>query len=449
MNQQQFLDRLFQRAKEAGFAACEAAVAAAESFSAEVFKGEIIQYDVADSFGLTFRGLLGEKMGIASTQVLDDDAIDQLVEGAYANASLIEMEDRAFLWPGSDHYETVVTSDPALEDVTAKQKLEMARELERLTLAADPRIEQVEGCTIVTERSELRLVNTLGLDVQQVRAGIGGYVAPVARDGEKVNTGFGFFFTIHPDEIDLAAVAREAAQRALDGLDARPIPTAEMPVVFDPDAARSMLGAFSGIFSAENAQKGYSLLKGREGEVIAAECVTLRDDPHMPDSIASSPFDGEGVATTPKNIIDGGRLTTLMHNLRTAHRQGVETTGNAAPGGVSVAPTNFYIVPSDQPQEALFARCGNGLLVTDVSGLHAGANPISGDFSLLAEGFRIVNGQKGDAVKQITVAGNFYRLLQDIEAVGSDLMFGLPSAARLGSPSILVRSLSVAGEAKQ
>ena len=222
-----------------------------------------------------------------------------------------------------------------------------------------------------------------------------------------------------------------------------------MAVLMAPGAARDMLQTFEGVFSAESAQKGISQLKGREGERIAAECVTLMDDPFLSDSLASRPFDGEGVAAKAKAVVENGVLTTLLHNLKTAHKQGVASTGNAArsyASTVGVAPSNFYFKPGAQTQEALLERMGEGLMLTDVTGLHAGANPISGDFSLSAKGFRVRGGRKAEAVNQITVAGNFYRLLESVVAVGSDLEFGFPGGSRFGSPSLLVSELAVAGK---
>lgn len=449
MDRKQFIDSLFARAKEAGFEACEVYYSTADSFNTDVFKGEIIKYSVAESLGLGFRGLYNGKMGYASTQILDADAIDLLVDGAKDNAQLIETEDKQFLYPGDESYADVNAYNPALTGITAAEKIEMARKLEQLTIAQDPRIEQVEASAVMSEEGEVCIVNTLGLNVTAKANMIGGYVAPVAKDGDKVNSGMAFFFTMDPKSIDLEKVAREAAENALSGLDAAPIESGTLPVVLSPDAATDMLQTFSDVFSAEAAQKGLSLLSGREGESIAAECVTILDNPHLAGSAASTPFDGEGVATKVKKIVDGGKLTTLLHNLKTAHKQGVETTANAARGyssPVTVAPSNFYFEPSDLSFDDMLAKLGDGLLITEVAGLHAGANPISGDFSLSAKGFRVVGGKRAEAVNQITVAGNFYQLLKDVTAVGGDLKFGIPSSSQFGSPSLLISGLAIAGK---
>ena len=430
MDRNEFINRLFETARrKAGNApdfACEACYGNSESFEVQVKDGEIYQYNVSEGGGLGFRALVNGRMGYASTQILDEDAIDMLVDGALENAAVVESEDRQFLFGGSERYPELKLYEPRLDEIDAAQKIEMAKRLERLTLAQDKRIAQVEDCALFSEKSESAIVNTLGLNVSTTGNLLGGYVSAVARDGEKVNTGFKLFFTMNPDEIDLEKVARLAAQEALSGLEAAQAPSGSYRTLLRSDVAGSLLATFSGMFSADNAQRGLSRLKGREGEVVAASCVTLM-----------------------KAVIRDGVLTTLLHNLKTAHKQGVTTTANASRPGyaspVGVAPTNFYFMPTDADFDAMLEKLGDGLLITDLQGMHAGANPITGDFSLAAKGFRVKDGKLAGAVNQITVAGNIYDLLMGIEAVGGDLEFHAPGGSCFGSPSLLVKTLSVAG----
>jgi len=453
MDRREFIDRLFERARErAGDApdfACEACFGSGESFEVQVKNGEIYQYNVSEDGGLGFRALVNGKMGYASTQILDEDAIDMLVDGALENAALVESEDKQFLFAGSESYPELKLYEPRLDAIDAAQKIDMAKRLERLTLEQDGRIAQVEDCALFSEKAESAIVNTLGLDVYTKGNLLGGYVSAVARDGEKVNTGFKQFFTMDPDGIDLEKVAKAAAEEALSGLEAKQALSGAYRALLRNDVAGTMLSTFSGVFSADNAQRGLSRLKGREGEAVAAQCVTLMDDPHRPGSASSVPFDGEGVATAPKAVIKEGKLTTLLHNLKTAHKQGVATTANASRPGyaasVGVAPSNFYFEPTDADFDEMLRKLGDGLLITELQGLHAGANPITGDFSLAAKGFTVKNGKRADPVNQITVAGNFYELLMGIEAVGGDLEFHAPGTSCFGSPSLLITALSVAG----
>lgn len=449
MERQKFIEALFARAKEAGFEACEVYYSAASSFEAGVLKGEVINYNVSDSMGLGFRGMIGGKMGYSSTQILDEEAVDLLVDSAKTNAELIENEDKQFIYPGDAEYADVDGYNPAQDGVSAAEKIEMARELERKTLAIDARVQQIADSSVVSESMETSIVNTLGLNVSRRANVMGAMIETVARDGEKVSAGWAYRFSSDPKKVSLDEVAAEAVETAVDGLDAASTQSGMTRILLNPSAAGAFLSTFSGIFTAEAAQKGMSLLKGREGETVAAECVTLMDDPLRADSFASTPFDGEGVATKVKKVIENGRLTTLLHNLKTAHKQGVASTGNAARGyasTVGVAPSNFYFQPGNASFAQMMEKLGDGLVITDVTGLHAGANPISGDFSLSAKGYRVRGGQRAEAVNQITVAGNFYQMLKDVEAVGSDLRFGFPSSSCFGSPSLLISGLSVAGK---
>ena len=450
MDRKQFIDTLLARAKQEGFGDCEVYYSAESSFETSVFKGEILNYSVADSMGLSFRALIDGKMGYASTQVLDEDAIELLIDGARTNAGLIESEDAQFIFAGSESYAKVDACNPALEEITAAQKIEMAKALEQAALAADERVEQVQAADIVSAFEQRAIVNSKGLNVSHTSNLIGGYVGPVAKEGDRVNTAFEMFFTADASKIDLRACAEKAVREAVAGLQAESVDSGEYRVCLRNDAASSLLATFSGIFSADNAQKGLSLLKGREGEVIAADCVTIVDDPHMAGQASSTPFDAEGVATYRKNVVDGGKLTTLLHNLKTANKQGVKTTANAARASyaspVDVAPTNFYFQPGEGSLDDVLAALGDGVLIISLQGLHAGANAISGDFSLGAKGYLVEGGKIVRAVDQITVAGNFYELLKGIERVGGDLRMGAPGGSCFGSPSLIVSKLSIAGK---
>lgn len=172
--------------------------------------------------------------------------------------------------------------------------------------------------------------------------------------------------------------------------------------------------------------------------------MTIVDDPLMKGGLATSAFDGEGSASRTKKVVDSGKLTTLLHDRKTARKQGVASTGNAARvgGRIMVAPTNLYIAAGEKSLTELMADVGNGVVITELAGLHAGANPSSGDFSLLSKGYTIENGKRGRAVEQITVAGNFYQLLKSICAVGSDLTF---EGSSIGSPSVDAGTLKISG----
>ena len=321
--------------------------------------------------------------------------------------------------------------------------------MEAAALRADPRITTVGYCMLQYGDGSVRIRKSRGLDLSERSNGLFAYLEPVAEADGKREEGHAYRITHDPDGLEPEAMAREAAENALTKLGAAPVRSGSYIYCWQRGGSRHAFG-ISGIFSADAAQKGLSLLKGRVGETIAAPCVTLMDDPHLRDGFASAGFDAEGVPTRTKAVIDGGVLGTLLHNLKTAAKDGVASTGNAAKGSfkspVGVSPFNFYLKPGDTPPDTLMRRMGRGLVITEVVGLHSGADEVSGDFSLMGKGFVVEEGRRGRPVDQITIAGNFFTMLKAVEAVGSDLRFGLPGTGCVGSPSLWIRELSVAGK---
>lgn len=448
MEKNVFIKTLLQAALDAGIEAAEVYASSRDSFRAMSHNGEVDNYSVASRSGLSLRGLYKGKMGYAATEADDEEAIAQLVTGVIESAELVEDEDVQEIYPGDEKYPEIDNYAPALDQVSEKDKLRLLLDMEDKALhCGDDRIKQVNYNMVTTNSAASRIVNTYGLDLSQRDNMIVGYVSVVAKEGDRVSTGSGFGFGRDFKALDADKMAKDAVEEAIFYLNAAPVPSGSYRVIIDRRCMPDLLSTFASVFSADQAQKGMSLLAGKEGEKIAADCVTLMDDPHMPGGLASSPFDAEGVATKVKAVIENGTLTTLLHNLKTARKAGVKSTGNASKSGyaapVGVSPSNFYFKPGTKSLAELMQDMGDGLVITEVSGLHAGANPVSGDFSLLAKGYTVEKGQKGRAVEQITVAGNFYALLKNIRAFGSDLEFvGSP----VGSPSVDVGEMNIAGK---
>ena len=436
-----FVDRVLDAAKAAGIDPAEVSVSAKEAFSTRVRKGAMEDYQVSDRVGLSLRGRVNGRIGTASTQALDEESIGMLVRGVIDSAELIETDEQDEILPPDAHYGEVVNCRPELEGVSAEEKIALAMEIDRQVASVDPRVEPQH--TVVASGSEtFSLRNTLGLDLSHESNMVYAYAGALARDGERAATGMKLLWGYDMKAVDAGIIAREATGEALDKLHAGRMKSGSYPVVIRSGAMADLLSTFCGVFSADNAQKGLSLLAGREGEAVASPLVTLVDDPLMPWGLGSCPFDREGAATYKKNVIENGVLTTLLHNRKTAKKAGVRTTGNAAGSG-RVAPSNLFIAPGTATEEELLGHMGDGLYLTDVTGLHAGANAVSVDFSLLSCGFEVKDGKKVRAVEQFTVAGNFYQLLADVLEVGDNLLF---DGSPIGSPSVRVKALSVAGE---
>ncbi len=447
MTIEQFIQALLDEAKKQGIEAAEIYLSSGDSFRAMCVKGEIANYTVHATRGLSLRGLYNGKMGYAATEAFDEEAVAQLVQAVKESAELTEDDDVQEIYQGDKEYPQIDNYNASLDEVPEQKKLQLIQDIEKKALAMDGRITALNYNMISTSSGATRIVNSYGLNLSARDNMAVCYVSATAKEGERVSTGSGFKVTRNFDDLNADEIDKEAVDEALFMLHAAPVPSGTYRAIIDAKCMPDLLGVFAGVFSAESAQKGLSLLAGKEGEMIASEIVTLMDDPLLPGGLASQPFDAEGVATFTKAVIENGRLTTLLHNLKTARKAGVKTTGNAAKAGyagaVNVSPSNFYLKPGKKTQAELLADMGDGLVITEVSGLHAGANPISGDFSLIAQGYTVKDGKKDQPVEQITVAGNFYQLLKNIRAVGSDLTFpGSP----IGSPSVDVGEIAVAGK---
>ena len=439
-----FMDALLEAARKSGMEAAEIYYQDVDDFSAKARDGKIDSYEVSSTCSLSLRGSVGGKTGYASTEVFDEAAIAYMIEAVRESAELNEAEEQDEIYAGDESYPTLEEEEDDLAGFTAEEKLALGLKMEEAALAADPRVKQTEGAQISTSTGHVILRNTYGLNLNSTKKLFVAYTLPIARDGENTATGFKLAWGRKLRELDPVRLGQEAAANTVAQLHAEPVASGEYRIVFRYDAMQSLLQVFSGVFSAENAQQKMSLLAGREGEEIASPLITIMDDPLMKGGLASSVFDGEGSATRTKAVVEKGVLKTLLHNRRTAAKQGVQTTGNARrAGGMHVAPTNFYLVPGEKNLQQLLEDMGSGLMITDVSGLHAGANPISGDFSLLSKGFVIRDGKIAEPVERITVAGNFYQMLKNIRAVGSDLEF---PGSSVGSPSVDAGVMPVSGK---
>jgi len=440
-----FKDKLFAQAKAAGFEEYELYFQNSASTTVSVFNQEVSEFTNSASAGVSFRGKHGGKMGYASSERIDDQVIDFLVAAARDNAAIIETEEHEELYPGSDAYPAVKTYNPTINDVPSEDKIKLALRVEAAAKQTDARVMAVPNCAVANAESAVFIANSKGLSASKNANAMYSYANCQAGDGNAVKMAMKIFFGSGFDDFDPEKLGQTAANNAVAKLGAASVASGKYNVIIDAEAAGSLLTVnFSG-FSAESAQKGFSLLKGKLNEQIANPAVTIVDDPLIDWAYGSQPFDSEGVAAFKKVVVDAGVFKTFLHNTKTARQDGVAPTGNGMKADfkspVNIGATNFFIQPTDKTPEELMAQLGDGILITDFAGIHAGANPTSGEFSLQAQGFVVEGGKKGRAVEQITVSGNFYQLLKSVTAVANDLNF----RSNIASPSILVEGLDVAG----
>lgn len=421
-------------------------VSNSNNFRVQVFQKEVDNYSLSQIMGISFRGIYQGKMGYAYTEIADEESIKFLIENAKGNAEIIGSTDDIPIYEGCPSYPEVVTYNEDFNSISLEEKMQFTYDLEAEALKLDPRVKTVNYAMYSDGDGEIYLANTKGLELSYSSNVAFCYVSVVVEEGDTIKTGGRFAVGNSWDKFNAQALAKAAVAEAISLLDADSIDSKKYPILLRYDVAASILGTFSSVFSAESVQKGLSLLDGKLGQKIAANTVTLLDDPLLENGIDSKPFDAEGVASKTKAVISNGVLNTFLHNLKTAKKAGVESTGNASKGvksSVGISPTNFFFEAGDKSYDQLLEEMDEGLVIISVQGLHSGANPVSGDFSLGAYGYYVKDGQIVRAVDQITIAGNFFELLEEIIAVGNDLEF---DSSGVGSPSLLVRELAVAGK---
>lgn len=442
-----FKEKLFEEANKAGFEEYEIYYADGESLSINIYEGEVEKYKLNTAFGLSFRGKINGKMGYSYSEILDEEAIKTLIENAKSAALTIENDDVKFIYEGDKEYKEIDCFKKELEGINPDKYIELALQMEKECKKQCDKVINFSSCAIGYGKSTYGIINSKGLNLKNERNSLSAYVIPIIEaDGEKYD-GMGYVLAQKLDDIKPDELAKQAIEEATSRIGGKSIPSGNYKIIINNEAMVSLLGTFSSIFNSEQAQKGLSLLQGKEGEIIASDIVTLIDDPHLKDGLGTCSFDDEGVATYTKEIVTNGKLNTLLYNLKTANKAGVKSTGNGFKSSyastVGVSETNFYIKPGEKTFDELCEIVKDGVIITEFAGLHSGASSVTGDFSLAAKGVMIENGKKTFPVEQITIAGNFFTLLKDIEEVGCDLKFPMSS---IGSPSIIVKELSIAGK---
>jgi PmbA protein len=434
------LDLLFAKAKARGVEDVQAFLTKQNELSIEVFNGELDKYEISDSSSLTIRGIYQGKFGTFVTEVLEDTVIDLAVDHLIANAKIIDSPDDAIIYAGDSKYEKVEgLYAEALEKKDAGAKIAAVKKLDSLIHGQDSRV--VMASTMYSETTKTVLLqNTKGLKLfNKVNSAMLGSQVLV-KDSTDQRSGFDLAISNDFADFDLAKLAKDIVEEGTSALGAKPVATRPYEVILKNDALAVLLLVFQNTFSADAVQKNISLLKGRLHQTVGSPLVTIADDPLMKKSSRSRSFDDEGCATKYKELIQNGVLTTYLHNLNTAKKDGLSTTGNGFGGAVSFV--NMKMLPGKDSYDGLIASIADGLVVTGLQGSHAGANPVSGDFSLQATGFVVKDGKLGAPVALVTVAGNFITMLSDITAVGNDTKTGYYG---ITNPSIRVRSLSVSG----
>ena len=433
---------LINKAKEYGFSDIQVNESVEESLSLFIANGLVEKNNSASLTSVVIKAIYNGKL--ASLELEDlNRSVDAILSELKENASFITSKEECEIYGGSASYPEVKEEKSDYSNYPTSYKIEKLVELEKNIKAVDARIVAVPYCVYEEEKHALRIVNSKGLDLKKSESECGIIAQVVAMENGQASTGLKICVKVNLADLDFDKVLKESTKNALDHLNAKPVKSGAYDVVIDKDAMTSLFSTFQSMYNGDSALRKMAYLAGKENTKVFNEMVTIIDDPlkDHEDVLHKTPFDSEGVACYTKELVKDGVFKGLIHNLKTAKAFGTVSTGNAS--DTSVRGYNTYIVPGSKSQEELLADLGNGLLITDFDGLHAGVNPISGDFNLKCAGFVIENGKISRPVTLIVMAGNFYKMLNDnIFEIGSDLTF----ARGIGAPSILFKNVAISGE---
>jgi PmbA protein len=416
----------------------------------KIFDADVESLTVAERGGVGVRVVVDHRQGFAWAGSLEPDVVEAVLAEARDNAEFATPDEHQGMASRADVVGVAVPPldlwREELEAVLTTDKVALALEAEAATLAADDRVRGVESASYGDALVESAVATSTGVAAATRRTMCSLTAFALAGEGDETQTGYGFSAARSFAELDPGEAARDAAERAVRMLGATQPRSARLPVIFDPLVTRSLLAMVGATLGAESVLKGRSVFVGREGETIASPVVTLVDDPTIVDAFGAAAHDAEGVPTRRNVLLDAGVLSGFLHNTTTGRRAGTGTTGSAVRGGFASTPGTgaraLALTPGSRAPSEIIASAGDALYVHAVSGLHSGTNPVSGDFSVGAEGLMVRGGALAEPVRELTVASTLPRMLLDVAEVADDLEW-LPGGA--AGVTLLITEMSLAG----
>lgn len=425
----------------------EAYAARGHHTEVRVFDGEVESLSSADTSGIGVRVVLDGRQGFAYAGSLDESVLAETLAEARDNAGFGTVDEfMGLASPDGVEPPDLDLFRPELAAFPTDGKVELALEVERATRAADWRIRGVETASYGDTVAESALASTEGIRTSTQRTVCYVNADAIAGEGSESQTGYGYSVARQPADLDVAKAAADASERATRMLGARKPASRRLTVLFDPLITARFLGVLSSALSAEAVLKGRSLFAGREDEAVAVPFLTLADDPTEPRAFGSGRYDAEGLASRRNVLIENGVLQGFLHNTYTGRRSGRPSNASAVRGGFKSTPgvgsRALALEPGTRTREQLLGDAGEGLLVQSVTGMHSGANPVSGDFSVGVEGLMVRDGTPAEPVREATVASTLQRMLLDVVAVGGDLEW-LPGGS--AGVTLVIQDVTLSG----
>lgn len=435
-------NKFFKLCKEKGIDVAELTTSKSKSFEFSIFKNEIENYKISTSGKTIARGIYNNKLGFCSTEKDDKTTPAYLIKNIISSASYIEKDEEPIIFSGSEKYHKKNVYNKELENWSNEDKIKRCFELEKLCYEKDSRITNV----IVSygeSVSDVNFANTYGLNLKMKKNHYVVFVEIVIQDGEEVKTYGDYILSNVPGDLVPEAFAQKLVTGAANLLHGVAPITGTYKAVFSPDALSHLLSALVSHMSAEEVQKHTSKFEGKLNTKVVSNKITLLEQP-LAKNLFFTYFDDEGVATTNKTLIKKGVLQTYLYNLETAKKDNVASTGNATRvgGKMDIDTVNLTLKPGKLTEDELFAKVQNGIYITDLTGIHAGLNAKSGDFSLQAEGFIIEDGKKSKPLGLFTAGGNLFDLFNNVIAVGNNTKQLIYSII---TPSVAFKNIKISG----
>jgi PmbA protein len=438
---------ILQMAESKGASHGDVVMVEGDSFFVTVRLGEVEKISQAQEKRLGLRLFCGSSSASASTSDISKQAIERLVDDTIKMARATAQDPYSGLPDASLLAQDIPDMDLFDENagsVSVDDKIAIALAAEKSAMDYDPRITNSEGADFSNQSGRVIYASSHGFSGEYMGSTFGHSVAPVASENGAMQRDYWYSSNRKFARLDSArSVGERAAQRVVRRLGARKVKTCEVPIVFDPDMAASLLRNLSSALSGYSLYKGASFLNGQLSNKIASELVTVWDDGTIPGALGSKPFDSEGLPIIKKAVVENGVLRSYLLDTYSGKKLNMASTGNASrsvgePPGV--APTNFYLAPGRHTPAELISSVKQGLYLTETIGF--GVNLVTGDYSRGAAGIWIENGELTYPVEEITIAGNLKEMFQSIEMVANDLEM----RGRICAPTLKISQMTVAGE---
>lgn len=441
--------KALQHAGATGVEQAEAFAAVTRSLRIKVYKQEVEELASATGSGVGIRVFKGSSVGYAYTTDLSDEGISSAARQAADNADVTAGDEYSGLPEPAGKFPELDLYSEKLNQAPLQGKIALASTIERVALERDKRVVQVEGATYAEGEGRVALANSLGFSREFRETSCYAFAQAIAEQQGQMQIGISFTTGREPGQLEEVRCGQEAADRALALLGASQCQSLSCPVVMDPFVTANLIGVIGSVLTGEAVQKQRSMFAGKEGGTVASSGFSLVDDGIHPDGLASAPFDGEGVPTRRTLLIDGGVLQGFLYDAYTGRKEGKASTGNGVRGSYRSMPhvgaTNLRLINGTKSREEMIAAVDLGFYVTEVSGVHSGANAVSGDFSVGAAGLLIRGGQLAEPVREVTIAGNLLSILSSVEAVGKDNRW-VPFGGSIHAPSLLIGEMTVSGK---